>query len=141
MIDFAIGISGFLVKPGRLETHICRIYRLIPGAAPLIEVLWELRVKESIKPEMVELLHMVMKISPGWPSCRTSEDDSLHGRRLNLCVIEVRSSGSLLAQWPGVLTFSLTPPLLFFVFRGVERLGPLGAVSARWPPPLDRASS
>src|SRR6202035_1248554 len=97
MIDFAYGICGFLVKPDGSK-RMCANLSTRNCSGTLYCSAYEIAVaKESIKPEIVEpCFDMLMKISPGFPSSYipTVMYPSCPAIS-NLCVIDLRSSGSL----------------------------------------------
>ena len=69
MIDFAIGISGFRVKPLGSNRVCVNLSTRSCSGTPCCSESEVMVAKLSIRPEMVEpSLAMVMKISPGVPS-------------------------------------------------------------------------
>ena len=69
MIDLAIGISGFLVKPEGSKRIWLNLSTRTLNGTPYCSDMEIAVANESIRPEIVEpSFDMVIKISPGWPS-------------------------------------------------------------------------
>src|SRR3990172_3432490 len=124
-MDFAMGMSGLLVKPEGSYRAWLNLSTITFNGTPYCSAMEMPVAKESMSPEIVDpSLDIVMKTSPGvWSSNIPTVMYPSWPAMLNLCVIDFRSSGR--RRRAGTSSFVLCfLPLSSDVLRGCVRLQP-----------------